>query len=145
MREASAAIFVDSSRAFLLTGDEAGDGRVADEGKGVCDGEGNGQPLLSSSEGGRVADDGMGTLNGESKASSWSSVPDSGSGIWEGESADLSTCGLVSVCGDVSFGGSKVHSQCRLLRFLRISKVGFRRFCILSTLATQSLMAAARI
>jgi hypothetical protein len=70
---------------------------------------------------------------------------DSGSGTCEGERSVSWTCRVVAVSGTVSLDGSIVHSQCRLRRFLRSSKIGLTRRCILFASTRPSLMAAAWI
>jgi hypothetical protein len=135
--------FVFSSSAFRFKGDEVGDGKVADAGNGVWVGDRSGDLALMC-EGVKLADSGSGMLEGDSEASLPSTAADGGNGICDGEASATLTCNFVS-CGDISFNGPRVHSHCRLLRFLRDSNVGFRRFCILSTSPMRSRMAAASI
>lgn len=144
VRGGTAAKLGFSSSALVLAADDVGDERVADGGRGISDGESNRSATLSS-KAANGADAGSGAFEGDNNAAPRSRAADSGSGICEGERSDLFTCGAVSGCGDVSFHGSSVHSQCRLLRFPRNSKVGLNRFCNLFASAMQSLMAAAWI
>jgi hypothetical protein len=84
-----------------------------------------------------------GAVKDDENASALSEAADSGSGTCEGERSAPWTFRVVTVSDTFSWHGSIVHSQCRLLRFLRNSNVGFKRRCIPLASTMQSLMAAA--
>lgn len=130
-----------SSSAPALLVDDAGDGRVEEGGRSICEGEGDPE-LPAFSKGAKVADDGSGIFDGDSRVSLGLSTADDGS-TWDSERPELPTRSVLTACGEDSINGSNVHSQCRLFRFLRLSLIRFKRFGILSTVLRQSLMAAA--